>query len=123
MYGYAWQRRRMIERILLAIMFLIGFYGIVFRKNIIKKIFGLTILGSSVIILFILEGSRIGINVPIMEDGISNVVDPIPQALMLTAIVIGVCITALALAIAFRLYKFCSSLNIDTIKKRIFHDS
>ncbi len=113
----------MIERILLAIMFLIGFYGIVFRKNIIKKIFGLTILGSSVIILFILEGSRIGINVPIMEDGISNVVDPIPQALMLTAIVIGVCITALALAIAFRLYKFCSSLNIDTIKKRIFHDS
>ncbi len=46
-------------------------------------------------------------------------VDPVPQALMLTAIVIGVCVTALALALAVRLYKATGSLEIDTISERL----
>jgi len=111
----------MIERILLIILFLIGFYGIIAKKNIIKKIFALSILNSSVVILFILEGSKIGTNAPIMEEGVKNVVDPIPQALMLTAIVIGVCITALALAIAFRLYRYTHTFDIDEIHRKL-HD-
>jgi multicomponent Na+:H+ antiporter subunit C len=72
-----------------------------------------------VVLLYILEGSRIGDQAPILGKGVTNMVDPVPQALMLTAIVIGVCVTALALALAVRLYKATGSLEIDTINERL----
>jgi len=108
-----------IERLLLLFLFLIGFYGLVGKKNIIKKIFGLTILNSTVVILFVLEGSRSGVFSPILAEGIVSVVDPVPQALMLTAIVIGVCVTALALAMAYRLFRTTHTFDIDKIHSHI----
>lgn len=113
----------MIERILILLLFLVGFTGILAQKNIIKKIFGLTIINSASVLLFVVEGARIGSQAPIMEKGISDVVDPIPQALMLTAIVIGVCVTALSLALAFRLYKAAGSFDIDEIRRRVHDES
>jgi multicomponent Na+:H+ antiporter subunit C len=113
----------MIERILILLLFLVGFSGILAQKNIIKKIFGLTLINSAAVLLFVVEGSRIGSQAPIMEQGISQVVDPIPQALMLTAIVIGVCVTALALALAFRLYQAAGSFDIDEIRRRVHDES
>lgn len=112
----------MIERILLLVLFLIGFSGIIINKNIIKKIFGLTIINSTIVILFVLEGSKIGSHVPILEENITPIVDPVPQALMLTAIVIGVCVTALALSMAYRLFNSTGTFDIDEIRKRIYKD-
>ena len=109
----------MIERILLFIVFLIGFAGVAGHRNIIKKIFGLSILNTAAVILFILEGSRIGTDSPILGEGVIAIVDPVPQALMLTAIVIGVCISALALALAYRLYRGTGSFDIDVIYRRV----
>ncbi len=109
----------MLARIMLAVLFLVGFAGIVGNKNIIKKIFGLTILNNAAVILFVLEGSGIGEKAPIMEPGLTGIVDPVPQALMLTAIVIGVCVTALALALAFRLHRAVGSFNIDVLYGRL----
>ncbi|TFG79400.1 MAG: Na+/H+ antiporter subunit C [Spirochaetales bacterium] len=111
----------MIDRILVCSLFLVGLWGIVAKKNLIKKIFGLSILNSAVVLFFVLEGARVGSSAPIMQDGITAIVDPIPQALMLTAIVVGVCVTALALAMAYRLYKATGSYDIDVIRERI-HD-
>lgn len=108
---------------LLLVLFLIGFWGIVAKKNIIKKIFGLTLINSAVVILFILEGGRIGENAPILGGETGVFVDPVPQALMLTAIVIGVCVTAFALALAFRLYKAAGSYNIDIIREKVRDES
>jgi multicomponent Na+:H+ antiporter subunit C len=109
----------MIERLLLLTLFLVGFWGILAKRNIIKKIFGLTLINNSAVLLFVIEGSRIGEHTPIMEDGIMKVVDPVPQALMLTAIVIGVCVTALALALAYRLFKAAGTFNIDEIRRKV----
>lgn len=109
----------MIERILLALIFLTGFTAIIGNRNIIKKVFGLTIINNAVVLLFIIEGSVIGGDSPILGDGVRSIVDPVPQALMLTAIVIGVCITALALALAYRLHRATGSFNIDTIYQRL----
>ncbi|MBI9100062.1 MAG: NADH-quinone oxidoreductase subunit K [Spirochaetaceae bacterium] len=109
----------MIERLLLFFLFLVGFRGILIKRNIIKKIISLNLINSAVVILFVLEGSRIGSQTPIMEEGISQVVDPVPQALMLTAIVIGVCVTALSLALAFRLYKATNTFDIDEIRIKV----
>ena len=57
----------MIDRLLLLVLFLMtGLYGIIGKKNIIKKIFGLALLNSTIVILFVLEGARIGDEVPIL---------------------------------------------------------
>ncbi|MBB6481422.1 sodium:proton antiporter [Spirochaeta isovalerica] len=109
----------MIERLLLFLLFLLGFWGILAKQNIIKKIISLNLINSAVVILFVLEGSRIGNKAPILEEGIAGIVDPIPQALMLTAIVIGVCVTALSLALAYRLYKAAGTFNIEDIRKEV----
>lgn len=109
----------MIERNLLFILFFIGFWGIVACKNTIKKIFALNIINAAVVILFILEGSSIGSEAPILADSPIIMVDPVPQALMLTAIVIGVCITALSLALAVHLYRYTGTFDIDGIREHI----
>lgn len=109
------------ERVTLLLTFLIGFWLIVFDPNLVKKVFGLSLLNSAVVLLFVLEGSRIGDNTPILEQGIQNVVDPLPQALMLTAIVIGVCVTAFSLALVKHLYRAVGSFDIRLIRRKI-HD-
>ena len=112
-----------IERVLIFLIFIIGFIGLIIEKNIIKKIIGLSLLNSSIVLLFILEASRIGDHSPILVGQGKNIVDPVPQALMLTAIVIGVCVTSLSLAMAVRLYKTTGSLDITIIKERIENES
>lgn len=66
---------------------------------------GLNIMNSGVVLFFISLGYRRGATAPIMEKGIGEVVDPLPQALMLTTIVIGICVTALALTLAVSIYQ------------------
>jgi multicomponent Na+:H+ antiporter subunit C len=108
-----------IERVLIFLLFMAGFSAIVGMKNIIKKVFALNLINAATVLLFILEGSRIGEQAPILGEGVHSIVDPIPQALMLTAIVIGVCVTALSLALAVRLYKATGSLDIEIITERL----
>ncbi len=93
------------------IIFLIGLYGLISKKNLIKKVMGLNILTSGIILFFVSLGYKRGFTAPIMEEGVTNVVDPLPQALMLTTIVIGVCITALALSLIIRIYERYGSLD------------
>jgi len=111
------------ERLLVGLLFVVGFWALVAKKHLIKKIFGLTVLNSAVVILFILEGARIGTHSPILEPGITVVADPVPQALMLTAIVIGVCVTALALALAYKLYQLTGTFHIDKIREKLENDN
>ncbi|HPE36410.1 MAG TPA: cation:proton antiporter subunit C [Spirochaetales bacterium] len=111
----------MVARLLVGMLFLVGLWGVVAKRNLVKKVFGLSILNSAVVLLFVMEGSRSGTAAPIMDAGVADIVDPVPQALMLTAIVIGVCVTALALGMAFRLHRATGSFDIDTIKERLRH--
>jgi multicomponent Na+:H+ antiporter subunit C len=88
------------------------------QKNLVKKVFALSIQNSAIILLFIVEGSRIGDHAPILSEDRVRYVDPIPQALMLTAIVVGICVTALALALVYRLYQKYESLNVEEIQRK-----
>lgn len=113
----------LINRVIILGLFLLGFYGLVVQKNLVKKVFSLAIQNSAVVLLFILEGSTLGSYAPLLTDSNNNsYVDPIPQALMLTAIVVGVCVTALALALVFRLYKLYGTLDVEVIQQRVKHE-
>lgn len=101
------------------VLVLIGLYGLMAKRNLIKKIIGLSILDAGVILYFVSIGYRSDASAPILEPGIEQVVDPIPQALMLTAIVIGICVTALALSITIKIYETYQTLDIEELKRRL----
>ena len=87
------------------LLILVAIAGLILTDNLIKKIVSLNILNSALVILFVWWGSLSGSEAPILLSGVQDIVDPLPQAVMLTAIVIGICLTAVALAIVLRIHK------------------
>lgn len=106
------------------LVFMIGLYGVMSKNNLIKKIMGLTIMNGSIVLFFISIGYREAGLAPILEKGTTGgdiptiiLVDPVPQALMLTAIVIGISVTALALALIVKIYAKYKTLDIQQLSK------
>ncbi|MEW6075755.1 MAG: sodium:proton antiporter [Candidatus Omnitrophota bacterium] len=105
--------------ILCTILFAIGLYCLLVKKNLVKKIIGLGIMEYAINLFFILAGYRSAAEAPILdrELTITNFVDPLPQALILTSIVIGLAVTALMVAIAVRLYEKYRTFDINEIRR------
>lgn len=105
--------------ILCFILFLIGFHCLLVKKNLVKKVVGLGIMEYAINLFFILLGYRSNAEAPILDPNmvITNFVDPLPQALILTSIVIGLGVTALMVAITVRIYEKYKTFDIDHIKK------
>ncbi len=105
------------------ILFMIGLYGVLSQKNLIKIIIGLGIMEYAVNVFLIMLGYRKDGLAPIMERGaslsefVSGAVDPLPQAMVLTAIVINFAVLALAISIAIRLYQKYGTYDITEIRK------
>ena len=108
----------MIVYILTIFMFLVGLYGVLSKRNLIKIVIGLAIMEYSVNLFLILVGYVRGGAAPIIDADMQGelFVDPLPQAMVLTAIVIGLATTALLLAIAIRIYKKYGTFDIREIK-------
>ena len=91
------------------------------KKNLIKVIIGLSIVDTGINLFLITLGYIKGGTAPIFsKPGLKadNMVDPVPQALVLTAIVIGVAVLALALTLAIKLYKHYGTLDLRKIKEQ-----
>jgi multicomponent Na+:H+ antiporter subunit C len=101
-------------------LMLIGLYAVLMKKNLVKIVIGLSIMDAGLHLLFIgigyIQGGTAPIFSPGFEDAGERMVDPIPQALVLTAIVIGFAVTAVALSLIIRLYKHHHTAKIDQIK-------
>jgi len=109
----------MSEYILCFILFCIGLYAVLRKRNIIKIIIGLGIIEYAVNLFFVLIGYRTHGRAPILakDQNILNMVDPLPQALVLTSIVIGLAVTALLVTIAIRIYEKYGTFDITKIKR------
>ncbi|MFP4177960.1 MAG: sodium:proton antiporter [Acholeplasmataceae bacterium] len=101
--------------ILTFIVILIGVYGLATSKNIIKSVFCVTIIEAGIILLFLNLGNLEGGAIPIMSDSNPEVVDPLPQALMITTIVIGSTITSLALMLCIKIFHHYGSIEWKTV--------
>ena len=106
----------MLQYIALALM-LVGIYGLLSQRNVIKMIVSLNIFEIGINIFIISVGYVKGGLAPILTKNItssSNIfVDPLPHALVLTAIVIGVGVTALALALAKKMHNKYGTYELD----------
>jgi len=105
------------------VLILVGLYGALTKKNIVKIIIGLLIMGYGVNLFLILLGYRKDGVAPVIDNvkEIGTVatlgVDPLPQALVLTSIVIGLGVLALAVSLAIRLYERYGTFDITKIKR------
>ncbi len=117
----------MIVYILCFVLFLVGLYGILTRRNLIKIAISLSIMEFSIFLILVLIGYIENGIAPIVDPGMAGqvisdesmagqvYVDPLPQAMVLTAIVIGLATTAMLMAIAIRLYRKYKTFDIREI--------
>lgn len=97
------------------ILMMVGLYTVISRGNLIKKIIGLNIFQVSVFFLYISLGTVKGGAAPIITEGVKVYSNPLPHVLILTAIVVGVATTALALALVVRIKESYGSIEEDEI--------
>ena len=102
-------------------LIVLGFYTIVTKYNLIKTVIGLSIADYGVNLLIISIGYNPGGTAPIFTAGeltqASYFVDPIPQALTLTSIVIGACVTAMSLSLVVKLQEEYGTIDTREIRR------
>lgn len=103
--------------ILCLFLFLVGLYCVVRKRNLIKIIIGVGIMEYAINLLFILIGYKKECRSPIFasDQVIKNMVDPLPQAVVSTLIVIGLSLTLILVAIAIRIYGKYGTFDITKI--------
>ena len=95
-----------------------GFYTVISRGNLIKKIAGLSIFQTSVFLLYISIGFVEEGTTPIVAEGFTRYANPLPHVLILTAIVVGVATVALGLALVVRIKAAYGTIEEDEIHDR-----
>lgn len=105
------------------VLIIIGLYGIVVKKNVVKIVISLAIMEYGMNLLLILIGYRSEGAAPVLQKGMSTAdflatsVDPLPQALVMTSIVISLGVLALMVALCIRLYERYGTFDITEMRK------
>ena len=103
------------------LLIVLGLYTILFKKHIIKIVLGMGIVDYGINLLIVTIGFNDGGTAPIctISELVSGAyfVDPVPQALTLTSIVIGACVDAMALSLVIKLYQQYHTTNADEIRR------
>lgn len=103
------------------LLMLTGIWGLLRHRNLFRIIIGFGLLDTGIHIVMVATGYIAGGTAPIIDKGLalgeatSRSVDPIPSALVVTAIVIGFSVTAVMLAFAIRIHDAHKTLSIDTL--------
>jgi multicomponent Na+:H+ antiporter subunit C len=108
-------------------LMMIGFYAMIGKRNLVKKLIGMNIFQTAIILMFVSAGVKHGARIPILDKykvleqgvNIAEVVNPLPHVLMLTAIVVSVSVTGVALAILLRIYREYGTLEEDEILEKL----
>ena len=100
---------------LVIVLMMTGLYVVISRSNMVKTVIGLNLFQVSVIMLYVSMGKVAGGTAPILDEGIKVYSNPLPHTLMLTAIVVGVATTALALALVVRIREAFGTIEEDEV--------
>jgi multicomponent Na+:H+ antiporter subunit C len=110
------------------VLMMIGLYAMISKKNLVKKIIGMNILQTAVILFFISLGAKKDATIPIIRHGYAteshavqaaDYINPLPHVLMLTAIVVAVATLGVALALVIKVYQQYQTLEEDEILARL----
>ncbi|MCL0028318.1 cation:proton antiporter subunit C [Peptococcaceae bacterium] len=106
---------------LIAVLFIVGTWGLIVKENLLKKVMALNVVQIAVILFFINSAQKLGATLPTLREGekygeIAAYANPLPHALMLTAIVVALAIIGVALTLVLKIYK-----EFGTIEEREIH--
>lgn len=118
-----------INNFIYVILMMIGFYAMTGKTNLVKKLVGMNIFQWSIILFVVSIGAKRDATIPIVEGNhghgaelslrAADYVNPLPHVLMLTAIVVGVATTGLALSLLLRIYRSYGTLEEDVLLERV----
>ena len=111
-------------------LMMIGLYAMIAKNNLVKKIIGMSIFQTAVILYYISSAYKTGAGIPILSHGAghghgeqviraADYINPLPHVLMLTAIVVSVATLGVALALAIRIYDRHKTLEEDEILEQL----
>jgi multicomponent Na+:H+ antiporter subunit C len=110
------------------ILMMVGLYGMIVKKNLIKKIIGMNIFQTAIILFYISIAAKKNATIPIISHAhdsahaavhAADIINPLPHVLMLTAIVVAVATLGVALALAIKVYRQYHTLEEDEIISQI----
>ncbi|MDP6393972.1 MAG: cation:proton antiporter subunit C [Desulfobacterales bacterium] len=110
------------------VLMMIGLYAMIVKKNLVKKIIGMSIFQTAIIFFYVSIGMKKNATIPIISHGHDggehavhavDFINPLPHVLMLTAIVVSVATLGVALALAIKVYQQYNSLEEDEIDSQI----
>ncbi len=109
------------------ILLMIGLYAMIVKKNLVKKIIGMSIFQSAIILFYVSIGAKINATIPILEHHAgdhqtihaADYINPLPHVLMLTAIVVSVATLGVALALVIKIYQQYNTLEEDEIHAQL----
>jgi multicomponent Na+:H+ antiporter subunit C len=109
------------------LLMMIGLYAMIAKNNLVKKIIGMNIFQTSIILYYVSTAYKTGKAIPIVEHGhgaeavihSADYINPLPHVLMLTAIVVSVATLGVALSLAMKIYRQYGTLEEDDIHAQI----
>ncbi|PIE71229.1 MAG: NADH-quinone oxidoreductase subunit J [Deltaproteobacteria bacterium] len=112
------------------ILMMLGLYAMIAKTNIVKKIIGMNIFQTSIILFYVSTAFKKGGTLPILQHGhghdasaaairAADYINPLPHVLMLTAIVVSVATLGVALALALKVYAAYGTLEEDDLNEQI----
>lgn len=109
---------------IIILLMVLGLYGMLVKANLVKKLIGMSILQSSVIIFYVASASKWGGTVPVIDPAFGTAdsaryINPLPHTLMPTAIVVGVATTGVAFALMISIYRRYKTLDEPQLLKRM----
>ena len=108
---------------MVVLLLIIGLYGVFVKRNLIKKIIGLSIFQTAIFLFFIEGATKLGATVPVIDPLLGNdpakYINPLPHVLILTGIVVALSTTGLALAFMISMYRTYHSLDEKAIMKEM----
>ena len=108
----------------ITILLLIGLYGMIFKKNLVKKLIGMTIFQVAIIMFYVASAVKWGATVPVLDPAIgvldaAKYISPLQHCLMLTAIVVGVATSGVAFALVITIYRHYGTLDESVLMERM----
>jgi multicomponent Na+:H+ antiporter subunit C len=114
---------------LYVVLMMIGLYAMIAKNNLIKKVVGMNIFQTAIILFYVSIGYKKDATIPIIMGGVhgagdvavkaADYINPLPHVLMLTAIVVSVATFGVAMSLAIRLYQRFQTLEEDEIRMRL----
>ncbi len=109
---------------IISLLLLVGLYGILAKRNLVKKLVGMNIFQTSIILFYVAIASKRNATVPVIDAALGSVdpahyINPLPHTLMLTAIVVSVATTGVGFALLISIFRRYRTLDEDTLLKRM----